>query len=95
MTAREATLSPTLNFLTASPFSTISPTNSWPRMKSGGPFKWLQCCQSPCKYGTHSTDPLYGCRSEPHKPLLLTLRIASVGFWILGMGRSSTATCVD
>jgi hypothetical protein len=30
------TLSPILNLLTLSPFSTISPTNSWPQMKSGG-----------------------------------------------------------
>jgi hypothetical protein len=30
------TLSPILNLLTLSPFSTISPTNSWPQIKSGG-----------------------------------------------------------
>ena len=45
------TLSPTLNFETSSPFSTISPTNSWPQMKSGGHLRCLGRSAGRCRRG--------------------------------------------
>ena len=69
------TLSPGLKLTTPAPTASMMPTPSWPNTVPG----W-QVARSPLRM----------CRSVPQIVVLVIRTTASVGIWIIGLGRSST-----
>jgi len=71
-----STRSPGLKVLTPAPTASMTPTPSWPSTVPGTQV---------------GTSPLRMCRSVPQMVVFVILTTASVGAWMVGLARSSSA----